>query len=65
MSEFKKDDIVVIKSSDLSGHFFDIGTHVRIANDLVDHDGQLEAWFLDGSDYWFVDPLEIELVEVR
>lgn len=45
-----------------SGHYFDEGEIVRIVEDELDDDGHLRAEYMDGHDYWYVFPCEIELV---
>ena len=42
----------------LHGHGFDIGT-VVIVSDL-DQDGEYRAELPDGSDYWYIQPEEVE-----
>ena len=43
----------------LHGHEFDIGTVVVIVSD-ADGDGEYKAELLDGSDYWYIQPEEVE-----
>lgn len=46
----------------INGHKFEIGEHVRIV-DIYPEEEDYAAEKLDGSDYWYVDDEEIELVE--
>lgn len=46
-------------TKNLHGHKFDIGTVVVVAED-VDPDGDYKAELLDGGDYWYIKPEEVE-----
>lgn len=46
-------------TKELYGHGFDIGTVVVIVSD-ADQYGEYKAELLDGSDYWYIKPDEVE-----
>lgn len=61
-ADLVKDGIYEVVANN-HAHEFEIGEHVRFAYDDGDAVLSLVCYNLDGSDYWFMTPEELEPVQ--